>query len=116
MITFFGDNMNLVTNKLTGTTQDLLTTEIKYFIAAAKAIGNDLIKLTVGISDDEKEALHAKSAVIRILKSIKKQGIIQLYVSSSDFNLHSTEVEYLLNKYPLVTKSDDEKEFFIIKI
>ena len=92
--------MNITTNELTGKNSELLTTEIKFFIAAAKAVGNDLIQLKIKrLGDDEREA-RRMNTITRILKSVKRQGLIQLFIISTEINAQTTESAYLKNKYP----------------
>jgi hypothetical protein len=54
--------------------------------------------------------------VTKILKNLKREGTIQLYIFSGDFQKKSTEVAYLENKYPDIDKIDSEKTFFLIKV
>lgn len=100
--------MNLATNILTGTNSGLLKTEIMFFIAEAKATGHDLIKLKA----EEKQL----DTVSKILRSIKKEGTIQLFVFSDSFDDKTTEIEYLQNKYPDIYEIDSDKPFFLIKV
>ena len=98
--------MNLVTNTLTGTASDLIKTEIMYFVAAAKAVEKDLIKLEVNSYVDTAE---------KILKVMKREGKIQLFVFSDSLNEKTTETEYLKNKYPELHEIESKTSFFLIK-
>ena len=107
--------MKIKTNVLTGKTSDLLTTEIMYHIASAKSLGQDLVKFNVTCQENESEKRFA--TVSRILKSAKRNGLIQLFVLSTDFDKSSTEVEYLTNKYPRIFKDNNTDEiYYIIKL
>ena len=75
-----------------------LQTEILFNIASERAIGADLVRFDMPISEN-KEDVKAYSSALRIFKSIKKKGIIQLFVDREALESSTTEAEYLLNKY-----------------
>ena len=100
--------MNLLTNTLTGATAALIKTEIMFCVASAKALGNDLIQLYA-------EEKHFPT-VSKILKAAKKDGLIQLFAISNDFDERTTEIEYLKNKYPDISSINLEKPFFLLKV
>ena len=103
-----GENMNLVTYTVTGTTRELIKTEIMFFIASAKATGQDLIKLEL----EEKQF----DTVTRILRSAKRGRMIQLFILSDSLEDKTTEVEYLKNKYPNIERINAEKPFCLLKV
>lgn len=103
-----GENMNLVTYTITGTTQDLIKTEIMFFIASAKATGQDLIKLEL----EEKQFDMAS----KILRSAKRGRMIQLFILSDSLGDKTTEVAYLKNKYPDIDRLTEEKPFCLVKV
>jgi len=108
--------MNIETYELTGKTTDLLTTEIMFFIASARAVKMDLVRLNIKkCFTDEREAKRV-GAIIKVLKSIKRRGIIQLFIFSNEMENHSTESEYLENKYPELSKISMAEEFFLLKL
>ena len=109
--------MNITTNELTGKNSELLTTEIKFFISAAKSLGKDLIRLNIKrLGNDEAEARRINT-INRILKTVKRRGLIQLFIISTEIDGATTETEYLKNKYPDITSyiSGDEV-FYILKL
>ena len=108
--------MNIVTNELTGKTSKLLVTEIMFFIVSARSMNKDLIKFK--IKKEEKESVSEKeiSAVSKILRSVKRKNLIQFFVATTDFSTQSTEIEYLLNKYPSLIKEKEEDVYFIVKL
>lgn len=107
--------MNIANNEITGKNAELITTEIMFSVASAKSIGYDLIKLKIkSIQNQEKDAKRIV-LINKILKSIKKRGLIQLSVASTDFENTSTEVDYLRNKYPdLMSLFQSDNDFFFI--
>ena len=73
-----------------------LNTEIRYSIAAGRANGCELIKLT--ISDPTgSESEKVLSCALRILGTMKREGHLQFYVKNVLDG--SRESEYLNNKY-----------------
>lgn len=110
--------MNIAVNEITGKNTELITTEILFFITSAKTLGYDLIKLTIKSIENEERDAKRLLMINKILKSIKKRGLIQLAVVSSDFDNTSTEVDYLRNKYPDVKSlfQTDNNVFFILKL
>ncbi len=108
--------MELITHELTGRTVTELTTEIKFFVASNKVIGNDVFKLNIKkIFSGERESKRFAS-ISRILCAVKREGLIQLYIHSSDIGGNSTEAAYINNKYPNLVKECTGNEGFIIKL
>ena len=109
--------MEILTNKLTGSTPDLLVTEIMFYIASAKSLGKDLLRLTLDKTVDDAAYSKRLLSVARILKSVKRKKTIQLFVTNADFEAENTEIEYLLNKYPaLLEIISNAEDSFIIKL
>lgn len=110
--------MNITTYEITGKNADHITTEIMFFITSAKTLGYDIIKLNVKSIESKELNEKRKTVSDKILKSLKKKGMIQLYISASDFESTSTEYVYLVNKYPDLKLSlqSDEKTSFILKM
>ena len=100
--------MNLISNTITGSSHDLIKTEILFFIAEAKATGADLMKL---YAQDTQ-----KSAIIKILKNAKRTGSIQLFVHSDSLEEKTTEMEYLKNIYPSIGEINSQQQFFLLKV
>ena len=110
------NSMNIRSQIATGKYQKELKTEIMYFTAAAKARGEELFILEIKpVYLDARDAGRADSAS-RILKELKRRGIIQLFADSSDFNSPLTEIEYLNNKYPGITEIKRDGIFFVVKV
>lgn len=108
--------MNIATNELTGRTRDLLVTEIMYFITSARAVNIDLIKLKIKNEENDPISEKKLEEITRILKSVKRRKMIQLFVTTADFQTQTTEIEYLLNKYPELPQMLGEDYYFIVKL
>lgn len=110
--------MNIVINEITGKNTELITTEILFFITSAKTLSCDLIKLKIKPIENEERDAKRLLMINKILKSIKKRGLIQLAVMSSEFDNKSTEVDYLRNKYSDLQSifQSDNNVFFILKL
>lgn len=107
--------MNIITNELSGQNAELLTTEILFFIASAKSNKNEIIRLNIKkILTDEREKKRIE-AINRILRSLKRRKVIQFFVISSEITEHTTETEYLKNKYPDIALQSDGL-FYILKL
>ena len=106
--------MEIQVNELTGKNAEELVTEIRFFVAAAKSTNKDFAKLFV--SDEIAASASRLASVLRILKALKREGIIQLFVFSGDFLNASTEMAYLKNKYPEILKEERERGFYLLKI
>ena len=91
-------------------TQSTVETEILYNIASARANKVEILRFSPSQVENEK----ALSAAIRVLRGLKKQGKIRLFILSQDLFSDSTEAEYLRNKYPDISEICDEKEKTII--
>lgn len=108
--------MSIKTEVLTGRDYGQLKTEIIFFVASAKSVGTELIKLEMKADSSEDAVMRRMQWASKILKSLKRGGGIQLFVSSKDFLDASTETEYLQNKYPCVAEVGENEECFIVKI
>ena len=108
--------MDIKTYILMGKSSEELKTEIMFFIACARSSNEDLIKFDVKRLFDYEREERRQNAIIKQLKALKRQGTIQLFAGSDDFNTPTTEIEYLSNKYPSIDKISGEKSFFIIKL
>ena len=110
--------MNIVNNEITGKNAELITTEIMFFVTSAKSLGHDLIKLKIKSIENEERDAKRFIMINKILRSIKKRGLIQLSVASTDFENPSTEVDYLRNKYPDLKSlfQNDNDVFFVLKL
>ena len=108
--------MELITYELTGRTVTELTTEVKFFIIDSKVKANDVFKLNIKkIFTGERERKRFVS-ITRILNAVKREGLIQLYLHSSEISGNSMEAAYINNKYPSLIKECAQSEEFIIKL
>ena len=109
-------SMEIRYQTVTGKYQRELKTEIMFFIASSKALGEELFILKIKPAFlDERDARRTDS-VSRILKDLKRRGIIQFFAVSSDFGSPLTEIEYLKNKYPDITEIKSDESFFVVKV
>lgn len=92
-----------------------LSTEIMFYVASERANRAELLRLLVSleISESDRERVILNS--LKILRRIKKQGRIQLFVTPRDYEEPTTEAKYMHNKYPDIELSTDFY-WFIIKI
>ena len=108
---------------LQSVTQESLSTEIMYEIAACRADGIELLRLNIlpvetdeGLSDVNKLASYA----IRTLKGMKQRGAIQFFATESSFESDATEAVFLTNKYPerfsAMPSTDGDGRYLYIKI
>jgi predicted transcriptional regulator len=108
--------MDLITKELTGKSVEEMTTEIRFFIASCKVKSIDVFKLNIKkIFKEEREEKRIAS-VSRILYTVKREGLIQLYIQTNDLKDDSTEAAYINNKYPEIRECCTENEDFIIKL
>ena len=78
-----------------------LSVELEFIVACSRIAGNELIKIAL-INQDMADKF--KSAAARILKSMKRDGIIKLFVFENELSLQEkTESVYLLNKFPFLS-------------
>ena len=84
---------------LTGTCKRDFNTEIRYFIASAKADSAELVSFALRFSEDEVDNSRLSVCVTKILSSMKKQGAIQFYIKEDAFKEGKTEADYIQNKY-----------------
>ena len=86
--------------KLAGRTQNELNTELRFLFASARVDGVELLRLDMPLENDEREDKRINSCVIKVLRCLKKDGVIQFYVNRESFLASSTESIFLQNKYP----------------
>jgi len=76
-----------------------LNTELRFLIASAKVDGAELLRVDPPTCEDEKENLRIIGCIIKVLRTLKKEGVIEFYVNREGFSANSTEAIFLLNKY-----------------
>lgn len=91
-------------------TLPLLKTEILYLIASSRASDMEIIRFDVEADSSDRIISYA----IKILKSLKKQGKVGVFISAQDIIGESKEAEYLKNKYPeLLAYAENEKSVIV---
>ncbi len=101
---------------LQGTCKRDFNTEIKYNIASGKVEGAELVSLSLTLTDEEKENSRLKTCVTKILSSMKKGATVQFFVKEDAFEAHSTEADYILNKYSEFILPDEGQFQFYVKL
>lgn len=84
---------------LSGTGRSELNTELRFLFASAKVDGEEVVRLRLPLTDDEKEDARIIGCSIKVLRTLKKENVIQFYVNREGFAAGSTEASFLLNKY-----------------
>ena len=82
-----------------------LMTELRFNIASARASGFELIKIEFP-KDDAPDAEKLVSSVLKKLRLLKKEGVVQFFANNDSFERHATEAVYLLNKYPEIASDE----------
>ncbi len=108
--------MKITVNEITGKTYEQMKTELMFFIASAKSLGYELIRLNISVASDEKRELMRSHSLTRLLGTVKRQGFIELYIKAEALSDDSTEAEYLRNKYPEITAERDSSSSYILKL
>ena len=80
---------------LTGINQFDVNNEIRFLVASTRVDGQALMGLTFSTEYPDKQKQYA----VRVLRALKKEGIIEFFVLTDDLNDDSTESEFLVNKY-----------------
>ena len=80
---------------IVGINQLDVNNEIRFLVAGARVDGKVLMRLNFSSEAVEKQKQYA----VRVLRSLKKDGIIEFFVLSENLNADSTEAVYLMNKY-----------------
>lgn len=84
---------------LIGQSRIELNTELRFLFASAKVDGAELVRLDLPLCANEKDAARVSGCVIKVLRMLKKDGIIDFYVNKEGFLANSTEASFLLNKF-----------------
>ena len=103
--------------ELTGNCRNELDTEMRFLFASAKVDGEELIRLILPVTEDEKENSRINGCVIKVLRTLKKESVIQFYVNREGFMAASTEASFLLNKYGEFISDDiSEPKIIFVKL
>ena len=107
--------MNLSIKKINYDSKNALETELKLDIAIARVGGDEL--LMVVLNNIEAEDLFYK-ACSKILRPMKRGGLIQLFLNKIEFNdRNKTETAYLINKFPDIYESiNNDSVYMLIKL
>ena len=79
-----------------------LNTEIRFAVAEARSEATEILRLTPGNTDT-----RAINCMIRVLRAMSKDGLIQFFVPTAQMADGSTEAEFLINKYSAHIASDE---------
>ena len=104
--------MKICTHILKSAALEQIETELRFVIASARALGNELIYLKVESEDDS----VLDTIILKQLKAIKRQGKIDFFADKNSFSSLNAEASYLTNKFPHITEHIDDSIFFIIKL
>ena len=92
--------------KLIGQNRSELNTELRFLFVSAKVDKMELIRLDLPLTGNDKEDARINSCVIKVLRTLKKDGTIAFYVNREGFVANSTEAIFLQNKYGDCIESD----------
>ena len=85
--------------KLLGQSRTELNTELRFIFASARVDGVELLKLDLPVLEIEKDDARINGCLIKVLRTLKKENVIEFYVNKDSFAANSTEAIFLLNKY-----------------
>ena len=109
--------MKFQTTKLSGSNISELETEIRYYVATARADGAQLIRFDLTHFGSEKEDSRIMSCATRVLRRIKNERIIQFFLPKTSVGGVGAESDYLLNKYyDFVTAEDAGDSSVFVKM
>ena len=103
--------------ELVGNCRNELNTEMRFLFASAKVDREELIRLVLPLTDNEKENMRINGCVIKVLRTLRKENVIQFYVNKEGFTAASTEASFLLNKYgECVSDGAGEARYIFVKL
>lgn len=77
-----------------------LSVELEFTVACCRVEGSELIKLNLG---NEDAAAKFHSSATKLLKMMKRDGVIQLFLFENELKSQDKmEAVYLLNKFPFL--------------
>ena len=92
-------------------TKKALKTDIVFNIASLRASGYEVAIFECVAPDN---SVKFRNAASDILRKLKREGLIQLFVFGEDFESKDlTEIEYLKNKYPTLSDSLTDLKSFL---
>ena len=107
--------MNYNTFVLKNPGENALTTDILFYVASERANRKELLFLSVSPELAERDRSRLILNAVKLLRRMKKQGKIQLFVTPEDYSESTTEAKYMQNKYPDIEPHSDSY-WFIIRI
>ena len=91
--------------------------ELKFEAATARAEGCEVLRINISESKSAEDLSKNKHAVTKALRFMKQKGTIQFFAFTEDFEKHTTEAVFLLNKYPLCVESaENGSEYLYLKL
>ena len=102
---------------LIGNCRSELNTEMRFLFAGARVDGVELVRLHLPFGTDEKENGRISGSVIKVLRTLKKESVIQFYVNKDSFAASSMEASFLLNKYrDFIADGVSEPSYVYVKL
>lgn len=92
--------------QLVGQNRIELNTELRFIFASAKVDGVEILKIDLPTLNNDKDNARLNGCVIKVLRTLKKENVIEFYVNREGFAANSTEAIYLLNKFPEYINGD----------
>ena len=103
--------------KLLGNCIADLDTEIRFLLAGARVDGEELIKLFFDSGENERENVRTISCIVKVLRVLKREKLIQFFVGAEDFSAGTTESDFLLNKYAsYIDNTDNSVKYVYVKL
>ena len=104
--------MIFTTHSLEGKIKKDIDTEIRFICASARADSSELVYC---FTSDAQNVKSRFSAIRSVLGAMKREGLIQFYVSSDSMKQRTVESDFLNNKYSgiLSEVKEDESGFFV---
>ena len=87
--------------------------ELKFEIATARADGCEILRIDINDNTENEDTSKSHSQIKKILRSMKQKNFIQFFANPSDFENHTTEAVFLLNKYSMFVDSEEKNANFI---
>ena len=91
---------------LSGKSINELETEMRYHIASARIDEVRLVRFDL-ILDADEIGKRINGCALRVLRSLKKSGVIQYFSDASGLQKSSTEAQFILNKYSECIANDE---------
>ena len=110
--------MNHYSVILSGRSVFELDTEIKYHIASARIADAKIIRFVLSTNNEDNEAERINGCIIKVLRSVKKEGSIQYFCNKNGLSSSSPEAQFIMNKYSDfiydVNYNDESTAYFVM--